>query len=45
MAAAFKPSFPRLALSCLEKAQQLIERNVNQKILFADLVNQLYIRV
>lgn len=45
MAATFKPSFPRLALSCLEKAQQLIERNVNQKILFADLVNQLYIRV
>lgn len=45
MAAAFKPSFPRLALSCMEKAQQLIERNVNQKILFADLVNQLYIRV
>ena len=45
MAAIFKPSFPRLALSCLEKAQQLIERNVNQKILFADLVNQLYIRV
>ncbi len=45
MAASFKPAFPRLALGCLEKAQQLIERNVNQKILFADLVNQLYIRV
>jgi len=45
MAASLKPAFPRLALACLDRARLLIERNVNQKILFADLVNQLYIRV
>jgi DNA polymerase-3 subunit delta' len=45
MAAALKPAFPRLALSCLDRALLLIERNVNQKILFADMVNQLYIRI
>ncbi len=45
MAAALKPAFPRLALSCVDRALLMIERNVNQKILFADMVNQLYIRV
>ncbi len=45
LARSLKPAFPRLALSCLDRAQLLIERNVNQKILFTDLVNQLYIRV
>jgi len=45
MAATLKPAFPRLALACLDRARLLIERNVNQKILFTDLVNQLYIRV
>ena len=45
MAAALKPAFPRLALSCLDRALLLIERNVNQKILFTDMVNQLYIRI
>ena len=44
MAATLKPAFPRLALACLDRARLLIERNVNQKILFTDLVNQLYIR-
>lgn len=43
MASAFKPTFPRMAVSALERAQMLIERNVNQKILFTDLVNKLYI--
>ena len=45
MAATLKPAFPRLALDCLNRAQLLIERNVNQKILFTDMVNQLYIRI
>lgn len=45
IAAALKPAFPRLALSCLDRALLLIERNVNQKILFTDMVNQLYIRI
>lgn len=42
MASAQKPTFPRRALECLNRAQLLLERNVNQKILFTDLVNQLY---
>ena len=45
MAATLKPAFPRLALACLDRAQLLIERNVNQKILFTDLVNRLYMTV
>ena len=44
MAARLKPAFPRMALVQLDKALLMIERNVNQKILFTDLVNQLYIR-
>ena len=42
MAAALKPTFPRRALAALDQALLLIERNVNQKILFTKLVNQLY---
>ena len=42
MAGALKPTFPRLALEALNRAQLLLERNVNQKILFTNLVNQLY---
>lgn len=42
MAAALKPTFPRKALACLDRALLLVERNVNQKILFTHLVNQLY---
>ena len=42
MASALKPTFPRKALDCLNRALQLLERNVNQKILFTDMVNQLY---
>jgi len=37
-----KPTFARRALAALDRALLLVERNVNQKILFADLVNQLY---
>lgn len=45
LAAKLRPSFPRLAMQALDKAKSLLERNVNQKILFTDLVNQLYIRI
>jgi DNA polymerase-3 subunit delta' len=45
MAASLKPTFPRLSLACMDRARLMVERNVNQKILFTDLVNQLYIRV
>jgi len=42
MAAGLKKNFPRLAMSALDRAFRLIERNVNQKIIFADLANRLY---
>lgn len=42
MASAFKPTFPRKGMEALDRALLLVERNVNQKILFADLVNSLY---
>ena len=37
-----KKSFPRQALSCLDRAKLLIDRNVSQKILFCELVGRLY---
>ena len=43
MAATLRRSFPRQALSALDRALLLLERNVNQKILFTDLVDRLYI--
>lgn len=42
MAGALIPTFPRRGMAALDRALLLIERNVNQKILFTDLVNQLY---
>ena len=42
MAAKCRKTFPRNALSGLDRALQLLERNVNQKILFTDLVNRFY---
>jgi len=41
-AAACKPSFPRTALAVLSRAVMLLDRNVNVKILFTDLVCNLY---
>ena len=41
-AARSRKTFPRKALDCFSKAQMLIGRNVNTKILFTDLVNSLY---
>ena len=37
-----RKTFPRLALEALDRAGMLIGRNVNLKILFADLVGRLY---
>ena len=37
-----RKNFPRQAATCLDRAQMLIDRNVNQKILFCDLVGSLY---
>ena len=42
MAGSLKPTFPRRGMAALDRALLLVERNVNQKILFTDLVNQLY---
>ena len=42
MARSLKPTFARRAMAVLDRALLLVERNVNQKILFADMVNQLY---
>lgn len=37
-----KNSFPCNALNIMDRAQMLIDRNINQKILFCDLVNRLF---
>ena len=42
MAAKLRKNFSRQALTALDRALLLLERNVNQKILFTDLVNRLY---
>ena len=42
LSSALKPTFPRKALESLDRALLLLERNVNQKILFTDMVSQLY---
>ena len=44
-AAAFKKTFPRAALSDFDRAVMLIDRNVNLKILFTDLVDRLYLHL
>ena len=40
-----KKSFPRKALEALDKASQLIGRNVNQKILFTDFVDRIFVNI
>lgn len=45
MAGALKPTFPRKGMEALDRALLLVERNVNQKILFTDLVNALHSNV
>lgn len=43
MAARCRKSFPRMALPCFDRAGMLVDRNVNQKILFCDLVGKIYL--
>lgn len=38
----FNRQFPRKAVACLDRAGMLVERNVNQKVIFTDLVDRLY---
>ena len=42
LAGTLRRNFPRLAAAQLDRTVVLIERNVNQKIIFTDLVNRLY---
>lgn len=44
-AAKCRRSFPRQALEAFSRAQTLIDRNVNAKILFTDLVDRLYMNI
>lgn len=44
-AARCRKTFPRKALPLLDNALMLIERNINLKILFCDLVDRLYIQI
>ena len=45
VAAKSKRSFCRNAMTYLDRAQLLIERNVNQKILFCDMVNRMFVKI
>ena len=45
MAAKLRKNFARQALASLDRVLLLLERNVNQKILFTDLVNRLYMTI
>ena len=40
-----KKSFPRTAAAVIDRSYQLIERNVNQKVLFCDMVDRLYMMI
>lgn len=40
-----RKTFPRAAVGCFDRAFRLIERNVNMKIIFTDLVNRLSVLV
>lgn len=44
-AASCKKTFPRSALGCLDRTRMLIERNVNLKLVFTDLVDRLFLNV
>lgn len=43
LASSCAKSFPRKAAACLDRAVTLIDRNVNQKIIFTDLVGRMYL--
>ena len=40
-----RKTFPRTAMSALDRARMLVDRNVNQKIIFTDLVDRLYLQI
>ncbi|MFA6592882.1 MAG: hypothetical protein WCR48_05365 [Bacteroidales bacterium] len=40
-----KKSFPRNAMAILDRTTMMLDRNVNQKILFCDMVNRLYLNI
>ena len=42
MAASCRKTFPRNAMAVIDRSQMLLDRNVNPKIVFCDLVNRLY---
>ena len=44
-AAKCRKTFPRQALGVLDRAQSLIGRNVNLKILFADMADRMYLLI
>lgn len=44
-ASSCRKTFPRVAAAAFDRATMLIDRNVNLKIIFADLVNRLYFSV
>lgn len=45
MAARCKKNFPHRAINNIEKVVELIDRNVNAKILFCDLVNRFFLTI
>jgi len=40
-----RKSFPRMAMTYFDRAQMLIDRNVNQKIVFCDVVGHMYLSI
>lgn len=40
-----KKTFPRAAVGIIDKVRKLIDRNVNLKILFTDMVDRLYLQI
>jgi DNA polymerase-3 subunit delta' len=45
LAAKCKKTFPRKAQAVIDRANMLIDRNVNQKILFSDMVDRLFVMI
>ena len=45
LASKCKKTFPRKAQAVIDRANMLIDRNVNQKILFCDMVNRLFLMI
>ena len=45
LASKCKKTFPRRAQGVIDRANMLIDRNVNQKILFCDMVNRLFLMI